>query len=322
MRYSFVVPIYQDAALAEAFCSEFERVMGEYVGAASLIDQAELIFVNDGSPDPANSATLEAVAARFGFVRIIELSRNFGQHIALTAGYEHARGDYVGMLNVDMEDPPDQIPLLLDEIRKGHAGMVYGLRAERRSPWHMRLTSVMFHWVMTRLTGWDMPPNVSTLRVMTRQFVDEYNRLSEKSRYLPGLEGWLGFRKAFVPIRHQPRKQGRSAYTFFSRLMMAGSALISFSDLPLRVMVLIGTALAVLGFALTAVLVFGKLFSIAMQPGYTSTISLILLLGGVQIVAIGLASLYIGRILREVQNRPVYIVRRRFNCAAPNGQNG
>jgi len=104
--------------------------------------------------------------------------------------------------------------------------------------------------------------------------------------------------------------------------MMAGSALISFSDLPLRVMVLIGTALAVLGFALSAVLVFGKLFSIAMQPGYTSTISLILLLGGVQIVAIGLASLYIGRILREVQNRPVYIVRRRFNCAAPNGQNG
>lgn len=322
MRYSFVVPIYRDAALAEAFCGEFERVMGEYVGAASLIDQTELIFVNDGSPDPASTTTLEAVAARFGFVRIVELSRNFGQHIALTAGYDHARGDYVGMLNVDMEDPPDQIPLLLDEIRKGHAGMVYGLRARRHSPWHMRLTSVVFHWVMTRLTGWNMPANVSTLRVMTRQFVDEYNRLSEKSRYLPGLEMWLGFRKAFVPIKHQPRRQGRSAYTFFSRLTMAGSALISFSDLPLRVMVLIGTALAVLGFALTAVLVFGKLFSIAMQPGYTSTISLILLMGGVQIVAIGLASLYIGRILREVQNRPVYIVRRRFNCDAPKDQNG
>jgi dolichol-phosphate mannosyltransferase len=322
MRYSFVVPIYRDAALAQPFCAEFQRVFAGYLGRSELRDQVELIFVNDGSPDPTTSATLDAVAALFDFVRVVELSRNFGQHIALTAGYHHARGEYVGMLNVDMEDPPDQIPLLLDEIQKGEAGMVYGLRADRRSPWHTRVTSLMFNWVLAKLTGYDMPLNTATLRVMTRQFVSEYNRLSEKARYIPGLEMWLGFEKAFVPIRHQRRTQGRSAYTFFSRLRLAFEAVISFSDLPLRMMVLGGTGLAFLGFALTAFLIFGKMFFIRFQPGYTSTISLILLLGGVQIVAIGLASLYIGRILREVQNRPLYIVRRRLNCSEPAAQNG
>jgi glycosyltransferase involved in cell wall biosynthesis len=113
-------------------------------------------------------------------VRLVELSRNFGQHIALSAGYHHARGEYVGMLNVDMEDPPDQIPLLLDEIRNGEAGMVYGLRAVRHSPWHTRMTSLAFNWVLVKLTGYAMPLNTATLRVMTRQFVSEYNRLTDE----------------------------------------------------------------------------------------------------------------------------------------------
>jgi dolichol-phosphate mannosyltransferase len=321
VRYSFVVPIYRDADLAEEFAEEFQRVFRLRLGHDDISRDVELIFVNDGSPDQGGptgaAAILDRAAAKFDFVKVVELSRNFGQHVALSAGYRHAHGAYVGMLNVDMEDPPDQIPLLLDEIEKGEADMVYGTRSRKTSPWHIRLTSWLFNRLLAKLTGFEIPPDTATLRVMSRQFVDAYNGLTEKSRYIPGLEMWLGFKKAYLPIDHQARKCGKSAYTFRSRLRIAFETVISFSDLPLRMMVAAGTVLASVGFLLTFALVIGRLFLIDFQPGYTSTVSLIVLLGGVQIMVVGLASLYIGRILREVQNRPLYVVRRRTNFDDP-----
>jgi dolichol-phosphate mannosyltransferase len=321
VRYSFVVPIYKDADLAEEFAEEFRRVFRLRLGREDISGDVELIFVNDGSPDQGGltgaAATLDRAAAKFDFVKVVELSRNFGQHVALSAGYRHAHGTYVGMLNVDMEDPPDQIPLLLDEIEKGEADMVYGTRSRKTSPWHIRLTSWLFNWLLIKLTGFEIPLDTATLRVMSRQFVDAYNGLTEKSRYIPGLEMWLGFKKAYLPIHHQARKRGKSAYTLRSRLRFAFEAVISFSDLPLRMMVATGTVLASVGFLLTFALVIGQLFLIDFQPGYTSTVSLVVLLGGVQIMVVGLASLYIGRILREVQNRPLYIIRRRTNFDDP-----
>ena len=316
MKYSFVVPIYKDAALAEDFCVEFRKVFRVYLRREDIGADVELIFVNDGSPDvdgQVAAEVLDGLAARFDFVRVIELSRNFGQHIAVSAGYHAATGDYVGMLNVDMEDPPDQIPLLLDEIRKGEADLVTGTRAIRHSPWHIRFTSWLFNWLLVQLTGYEVPLNTATLRVMNRTFVDAYNGLTEKSRYIPGLEMWLGFKRAYVAIRHQARTRGQSAYTFGSRLRMTFETVISFSDLPLRIMVMAGTVVATIGVLLTVALIIGRLVLLDFQPGYTSTVSLLVLFGGGQIMVVGLASLYIGRILREVQGRPLYIVRRRTN---------
>ena len=310
-RYTFVVPIYKDGALAEAFCVELERVMRAHLRVDDISQDVELIFVNDGSPDDGKSSGhLDEVARRHGFVRVIELSRNFGQHIALSAGFHHARGRYVGMLNVDMEDPPDQIPLLLAELESKDVDMVYGLRGERAQPWHVRLTSILFNWVMVKLTGYETPLNVATLRIMDRPFLDAYNALSEKSRYIPGLEMWMGFKKSYVQIRSQARVQGTSSYTFRKRLKMAFEAVISFSDLPLRMLVVVGTLIALTGFVLSGALIAGRLFFVDFQAGYTSTVSVVVFLGGVQILVVGLASLYIGRILREVQNRPLYLVRR------------
>ena len=317
MRYSFVVPIYNDAELADEFAAALQQVMRAYITRDSLRGEVELIFVNDGSPSRDTARILDEVAAKYDFIKVIELSRNFGQHIALSAGFRHATGEYVAMLNVDQEDPPAEIPKLLDEIQRGDHDLVYGLRAKRYSPWHTRLTSWMFSRVLVKLTGYEVPANVATLRVMNRRFLDAYNALSEKSRYIPGLEMWMGFQKGYVNVRHQERTRGKSTYNFRRRLKMAFEAVISFSDLPLRMMVVFGTLLAIVGFALTGALVLGRLFLYDFQPGYTSTISLIVLLGGVQILVIGTASLYIGRILREVQNRPLYLVRRKTNFEDP-----
>jgi glycosyltransferase involved in cell wall biosynthesis len=310
--YSFVVPIYRDADLAAAFCTEFARVFQAYLGIDDISADVELIFVNDdGTRETA--ASLRQTCEQHRFARVLNLSRNFGQHVALSCGYDHARGDYVGMLNVDMEDPPDQIPLLLEALKGGQYDIALGIREERESPLLERATSRAFTWCLNKATGYDMPLNTATLRIMNRRFVDAYRSLTERSRYLPGLEMWLGFQRAYVPIRHARRTRGASSYGFGRRLKMAFEAIISFSDLPLRFTVGLGAIVALAGFVLAAYLLVGKLFFIQFRAGYTSTMTAIVLIGGVLISVIGLASLYIGRILSEVQGRPLYVIRDSFN---------
>ena len=306
--YSFIVPIYRDAGLAEAFCTEFEQVFQDYLGTDDLSEEVELIFVNDdGTPETAE--LLREACERHPFSKAINLSRNFGHHIALSCGFDHAQGEVVGMLNVDMEDPPDQIPLLLDALEHGDYDTVVGLREGRQASAWERMTSRAFNWLLNKATGYDMPLNAATLRVMNRRFLDAYLEFTERSRYQPGLELWLGFRRGYVPIRQARRAEGKSSYNFRRRLKLAFEAVISFSDLPLRFSVALGAVVALVGFALAAYLAIGELFFLEFQAGYTSTITAIVLLGGVLIFVIGLASLYIGRILSEVQGRPRYVVR-------------
>jgi len=312
MKYSFVVPIYNDGYLAEAFCAEFQEVFREYLGQNDIGGEVELIFVNDGSSDDS-SDRLERSVVGFPFARIINLSRNFGQHVALSCGYRHARGEFVGMLNADMQEHPNQIPLLLNAIRSGDADIVLGLRRQRCGGKWDAFTSRLFALCLNKLTGYDTPINAATLRVMNRQFVDAYNSLSESSRYQPGLEDWLGFRKNYVEIEHRARLQGKSSYTFFKRLKIASEAIISFSDLPLRITVLTGFGVVAVSFILSLGLAAQRLFFADMQLGYTSTICVIVFLSGVQLLVVGLASLYIGRILREVQRRPLYVIKSTVN---------
>lgn len=310
--YSFVVPIFNDGELAEEFCHEFQRVFQQHLGRAEIAPSVELLFVNDGSH--YNSANLLAtLPPRFPFVRVINLSRNFGQHVALSCGYRYARGRYVGMLNVDMQDPPDQIPLLLRRIEAGEVDIVFGIRPKRAGSQVDSLTSRAFGLVLNKLTGYDVPLNVATLRVMNRHFVDAYNQLSETSRYLPGLESWLGFKRDYVEVTHRARTRGRSSYNFKRRFLMAADAIISFSDLPLKMAALCGFGVVLASFLLGLALAIQKLFFVDVQLGYTSTLCVIIFLGGVQLSVIGLASLYIGRILREVQHRPLYVVRDTIN---------
>ena len=308
IQYSLVVPIYRDGSMADAFCVEFERVFLKYLGLEDIAAQVEVIFVNDGSPNDSIEH-LKKVAKKFRFARVVDLSRNFGQHVALAAGFNHARGQYVGSLNVDMEDPPDQIPLLIEEFKRGDLDVVFGVRKERHSPWMVRLTSVLFHWLLNKLTGYQYPTNIGTLRLMNRRFTDAYNRFGEKTPFLDGLQFWLGFKRGYVEIAHQRRREGQSSYNFKRRFNMALDSIISFSDLPLRMTVTAGMIFAGLGFCYMLVVILQKLFLKEFQAGFPALVSIIITIGGVQMVVIGVASLYSGRILKEVQNRPLFVVR-------------
>lgn len=310
IAYSIVVPIFNDGELARDLCIELARVFTAYLGHGDVARDVEVIFVDDGSANDSPSL-LKAACDEFAFAKAILLSRNFGHHIAISAGYRAACGRYVGVINVDQEDPPSQLLLLLDEIGKGTVDVVGGRYRKRRVPLISRATSALFLATMNRLTGYTLPSNMATMRVMTRRAVDVYNRLTEKSRYLPGLEMWLGLKHAWVEIEHQQRRAGQSSYNFQRRLRMAIASIISFSDYPLRMAVKCGTALAAIGMLLAIALVADRLFlrTTLLLPGYTSTIVVIVFLGGVQIMVTGVASLYVGRILAEVQQRPLFVVR-------------
>jgi glycosyltransferase involved in cell wall biosynthesis len=316
MRYSIVVPIFNDGYLAPALCEEILRVLSSYIGRPASQEHFEIIFVNDGSADDS-LATLLAARERFPFVRVIDLSRNFGQHQAIACGIREARGEVVLRMNVDMQDPPSEIPKLLEALEAGGYDLVVGRYLVRRGPLSNRLTAACYVFLFRLLTGFDALQNTSPLRAMNRRFVNAYNTLTEKSRFPQGLDQWLGFRHNYVEIEHRERADRRSAYTFWSRLRLAANGILSFSDRPLQLVAFTGFAAALLGLLLAAYFVAEKLIGIDYLPGYASLASIALIAFGLQLGSIGLVGLYIGRIFREVQNRPLYVIRDRFDRVDP-----
>lgn len=307
MKLSIITPIYKDAELATDFLSE---VMKVDFNQTNLL---EIIFVIDGG-NFNDKKILSSIAEINPLVKVIILSRNFGQHIALSAGYANSSGDYVCMINVDMQEPPIEILKLLNcIINEKNLDIVYGLRINRKDSYFKSLSSKIFNLLLNKLTGDKTPINVATVRVMSRKFIGSYNELTEKSRYIPGLENWIGYEKKYIPIVHTERKVGRSSYTLKKRIIMAFESIISFSDLPLRWSSYFGISLSIIGFLFLVILLFLKIYLVDFKPGYISTISVIIFVGGIQIFVIGIASIYIGRILKEVQNRPLYIIKEKYN---------
>lgn len=310
---SLVVPIYNDGWLANDFLKRFKEVFISYFNSEDLDSQVELIFVNDGSKNNSIYEIVELTKS-LPFVKVVDLSRNFGQHIALTAGYKFSSGDYVGMMNVDLQEDVSQFIKLVDFLKQNPSyDFVLGLREKRYDGILNKFSSSFFNRTLNFLTGNKTPINASTVRVMSRSFLDAYLELTEKDRYLPALENWIGFNHAYVPVVHNERKKGKSSYNFTKRFRMAINAITTFSDKPLKIAAIIGFFITSFGFFMGLRLIIIKLFYSEIIPGYTSTISLIIFLSGVQLLFLGLTAVYIGKILKEVQNRPLYIVKKTFN---------
>ena len=278
----------------------------------NLEKNLELIFVNDGSAD--NSLQLlKKAASEYPFVKVIDLSRNFGQHIAIICGYHHANGDFIGRVNVDMQDPPSEIPRFLEIIEKNECDIVIGIQQNRKNNLIDKITSQFFVMVFNLLIGGSIPFSTSSLRVMTRQYAENYKTIGDKSPFLQGLENWFGYRVHYLSTKHQKRLDKNSSYSFTKRLNLAINASLAFSEKPLKLVIGSGLIIASVGLIGVLLIVLRQLFLVDILKGYTSTLAVVLFCSGVQILVIGLTGLYIGKVLIQVQNRPLYIVRKKIN---------
>jgi polyisoprenyl-phosphate glycosyltransferase len=271
----------------------------------------ELVIVNDGSKDDTG-ALLDRIAAEDPRVRVIHLSRNFGHQAALTAGLEHAIGDVVAMIDADLQDPPELIPQMVEQWEAG-SDVVYAVRKQREGETAFKLaTASWFYKLFDKLAQVDLEPNSGDFRLLDRRALDALLTMTERSRFLRGMTVWVGFRQTAVPYERDARLAGETKYTLRKMLRFSLDAIASFSHVPLQLATYVGLLSAGLAFVAIPVVV-GLHFAGSYLPGFGTLTIAILLLGGIQLIALGVIGEYVGRIYDEVKHRPLYIVREERN---------
>jgi glycosyltransferase involved in cell wall biosynthesis len=279
---------------------------------AALADvQFELVVVDDGSTDETGRL-LEELADSDPRVKVVELTRSFGHQTAITAGLDSATGDAVVMLDADLQDPPELIPEMLERWRHG-ADVVYAVRTRREGETAFkRATANVFYRLMSKLADVDLQANSGDFRLLDRRALDALHTMRERNRYLRGMTVWVGFTQTAVEYERDERFAGETKYPFRKMVRFALDAIVSFSHAPLQFATIVGFICAALAFMGIPVAI---VFRITGQfvPGITTTVIAVLLLGGIQLMAIGVIGEYVGRIYDEVKQRPLYLVRSRRN---------
>ena len=302
---SVVAPVYNEEATIEQF---YARVCTALQGI-----RFELVLVDDGSTD-GSEMEMRKLASNDPRVRVVQLSRNFGHQTALTAGLDHARGDAVVMLDADLQDPPEVIPLMLDHWRGG-CDVIYAVREQRDGESRFKLaTARWFYALFDRLAQVELEHNSGDFRMLDRRALDALLSMRERNRFLRGMTVWVGYRQAAVPYNRDPRFAGKTKYTIPKMLRFSFDAISSFSHRPLQLATLFGFLISTLAFVAIPVVIVLRILG-SYLPGFSSLTIAVLLLGGIQLIAIGLIGEYVGRIYDEVKGRPLYLVRGRVNIS-------
>ncbi len=297
---SVVVPVYGCDGCLEALT---ERVLAAIGGMGRT---AELIFVDDNSPDDAWRRIRE-LSMLHPEVRGLKLSRNFGQHAAISAGCAHARGDAVIVMDCDLQDIPEEIPALLGGL-SDDVEIVLGQRVERQDTWLKRTGSRAFYRTLGWLTDTNYDPSTANFGAYGRKVIAAMNAMPETDRFLPLLARWTGFRTIHMPVRHGQRTEGQSSYTLRKLVQMATRIALSFSDKPLRLVMSAAFALAGIGFGIAAFAMYRYWMGDIRVAGFTSILASVWIVGSCIMASIGVVGLYIGRMHNETKRRPQYLV--------------
>jgi glycosyltransferase involved in cell wall biosynthesis len=303
-RIAIVIPVFNEQAVLPRLFERLTVLFGAHPGY-----QWQAVLVDDGSRD-GSAEIVRAQAARDPRFTLIELSRNFGFQSALSAGLAHAaEADAVVTMDADLQDPPELIPELLKAWRGG-AEVVRAVRRTRTERGLRRAGFDLFHLLYGRLTDHPIEPNSGTFGLLGRPALAAFNQLPERHRFFPGLRAWIGFPTADVFYDRQARAAGEPQQTFRGLLRYALDGVFSFSYLPLRLLTYAGVLVSGLGFALGLFFIVKRLIGIeSAQTGFTTLISVVTFLGGVQLIGIGVLGEYLGRVYDEVKRRPVYLVK-------------
>lgn len=300
---SVVTTLYRSEPFVREFHQRITRAL------ASLGCDYEIVFVDDGSPDAAAALVRELLAAD-PRVTLVELSRNFGHHYAAYAGLEHARGALVYLTDVDLEEQPEWIEEFCRAQRESGADVVYGVQRRRSGGVFRRLSGSLFYRMFNRLSDVQIPSNVCTVRLMTREYVDALRQVRDRNLFLAGSYAWAGYRQEALPVERRVRRAG-TTYNVGRMASLFVNAITSFTSYPLKLIFLLGTLIAALAGILGAIVMVRKLAAPAtIELGWSSVVISIWFLGGLNIAFLGVIGMYVGRIFNEVKDRPIYIIKK------------
>lgn len=303
MKISVVIPVFNEEANLPMLYQRLVAVL------KTCSPQGyELVFVNDGSRD-GSLAQLRLLAQTDASVKYIDLSRNFGHQVAVTAGLRACTCHRVVIIDSDLQDPPELIEQLSLKMNEGF-DVVYAKRKARAGEsWFKRLTAKLFYRLLRQLTPIDIPVDTGDYRIMSRRVVNVLNQMPEHHRFIRGQVAWAGFSQSFVEYDRHERVAGQSGYPFWKMARFAMDGITSFSDFPLRLATWGGFAVSGLSFVLMLYALYSRLVLKVYEPGWTSIMLSVLFLGGIQLIAVGIIGEYVGRISDNVRNRPLYVIK-------------
>ena len=302
MKISLVIPVYNEEEVVPIFYQAVRNhpILQQY--------DVELVFVNDGSKD-ATAEIIETLTLTDPFVVLINFSRNFGKEPALFAGLEYASGEVIIPIDVDLQDPIDVIPLMLEKYQQG-ADVVLAKRSDRSSDGFLkRSTAHIFYWLHNKVSTPKIEENVGDFRLMSRQVVEVIKQLPERQLFMKGLLSWAGFKTEIVEYTREERAAGSTKFNGWKLWNLALEGFTSFSTVPLRIWTYLGAFVAISAFAYAVVVIISKLIFGNPISGYASMMTVILFLGGVQLIGIGVLGEYLGRVYMESKKRPRYVVQ-------------
>jgi dolichol-phosphate mannosyltransferase len=297
---SIVIPVFNEQENIPVLVERLLAALGE--------ENFEVVFVNDGSRD-RSLEILRQLAEKDNRMVVVELARNFGHQVAISAGLDFARGQAVIVMDADLQDPPEVLPQFIAKWREGH-DVVYAIREKRKEAWLKRTAYKFFYHLLQRVANIEIPLDAGDFCVMDRRVVDLLVGMPERNRFVRGIRSWVGLDQVGLAYERQARYAGEPKYTFSRLVYLALDGLISFSYLPLRMISVLGFTVSAITIFLAVAYTIQKLTIGLNPPGFATTIVAIFFLAGVQLITIGVIGEYVGRIFEEVKQRPLYIVRR------------
>ncbi len=305
IKISIVSPVYRAEKMVQMLV---ERIMQSV---NTITEDYEIILVNDASPD-ASWQMIELECAKDKRVKGINLSRNFGQHYAITAGLHYAQGEWVVVMDCDLQDRPEEIPALYQKAMDGY-DIVYARRVDRQDKGLKQFSSTLFHKTFDWLSGSSTDKTIANFGIYKQCVIAEYNRMPERARSFPALVDYLGFCKTAIDVQHAERAEGKSSYNVYKLLKLTFDVIISNSNKPLRMAVGLGFGMSVVSFLLALYNVVARLVGFISFPGYTTTIFSIWFVGGLLLFVLGIIGLYIGKVFDQVKGRQLFVVKDKVN---------
>lgn len=305
MKLSVISPIYKGEKMLDELVSRIETSVETFT------KDYEIILVNDCSPDDSWNRIKE-ICAKDKKVKGINLSRNFGQHYAITAGLTESAGEWVVVMDCDLQDRPEEIPNLYQKAQEGY-DTVLAQRIERKDGYFKRLSSILFNATFAFLTDQEQDKTVGNFGIYHRQVINAVLSMGDSVRWFPLMVKWVGFNIAYLPVEHAERAEGKSSYSFRRLFSVASDNMIAFSNKPLRLMLQFGFFVVVIS-VLVALFYLGRYISggIAVD-GFTTMVLSMWILGGIIIMMIGMTGIYIGKTFDKTKGRPIYIIRDKLN---------